>query len=56
LWQVSQEIGLPVLFKAICVACAPGTLGYAAPAGAPPDGGLAWQEVQLSAVSGDAAT
>jgi hypothetical protein len=31
-------------------------LGYAAPAGAPPDGGLKWQEVQVSAVSGDAAT
>jgi hypothetical protein len=30
--------------------------GYAAPAGAPPLGGLAWQEVQLAAVSGEAAT
>jgi len=56
LWQVSQSIGLNALSKAICAACAPGMLGYAAPAGAPPDGGLAWQEVQLSAVSGDAAT
>jgi hypothetical protein len=50
LWQVLQEIGVPALFKAICVACAPGTLGYAAPTG-----GLAWQEVQLGDVSGDAA-
>jgi hypothetical protein len=38
------------------VECAPATLGYAVPAGAPPSGGLAWQEVQLSDVSGDAAT
>jgi hypothetical protein len=30
--------------------------GYAVPAGAPLSGGLAWQEVQLSEVSGDAAT
>jgi hypothetical protein len=29
---------------------------YTAPAGAPPFGGLAWQEVQLTAVSGEAAT
>jgi hypothetical protein len=29
---------------------------YTAPAGAAPFGGLAWQEVQLAAVSGDAAT
>jgi hypothetical protein len=43
--------GVPNLFKAMCVACAPETLGYAAP-----DGGLAWQEVQLVAVSGDPAT
>jgi hypothetical protein len=55
---VSQEIGVPVPapFKAICVACAPATLGYAVPAGAASSGGLAWQEVQLSEVSGDAAT
>jgi hypothetical protein len=31
-------------------------LGYAAPAGARLFGGEAWQEVQLRAVSGDAAT
>jgi len=30
--------------------------GYAAPAGAPLSGGTAWQEVQLMAVSGEAAT
>ena len=30
--------------------------GYAAPAGAPLFGGNAWQEVQLNAVSGEAAT
>jgi hypothetical protein len=30
--------------------------GYAAPAGAPLVGGLAWHEVQLAAASGDAAT
>jgi hypothetical protein len=28
---------------------------YTAPAGAAPFGGLAWQEVQLTAVSGEAA-
>jgi hypothetical protein len=50
---VSQEIGVPAPLKAICVACAPATLGYAV---APADGGLAWQEVQLSDASGDAAT
>jgi len=30
--------------------------GYAAPAGAPEFGGLAWQEVQFNAVSGESAT
>jgi len=29
--------------------------GYAAPAGAFPSGGVAWQEVQFKAVSGDPA-
>jgi hypothetical protein len=29
---------------------------YAAPAGAPPSGGLEWQEAQLAAASGEAAT
>jgi hypothetical protein len=35
------------------VECAPAMFGYA---GAPADGGLAWQEVQLAASSGEAAT
>jgi hypothetical protein len=47
LWQVLQETPL----KATCTACAPATFGYV-----PPAGGLAWHEVQLSAVSGEAAT
>jgi hypothetical protein len=38
------------------VECAPAMFGYAVPAGAASSGGLAWQEVQLSEVSGDAAT
>jgi hypothetical protein len=29
---------------------------YTAPAGAAPSGGLAWQEVQFAAASGEAAT
>src|SRR5512132_1080210 len=55
-WHVLQEIGVPAPFRAMCVACAPEMLGYAAPAGGPPSGGPAWQEVQVSDVSGDAAT
>jgi len=53
---VSQAIGVPALFKAMCVAWAPAMFGYAAPAGAPLSGGAAWQEVQFSDVSGDAET
>ena len=56
MWQVSQEIGVPALVRAMCTACAPAMFAYTAPAGAPPFGGLAWQEVQLAAVSGEAAT
>jgi hypothetical protein len=56
LWQVSQEIGVPALVKAMWTACAPAMFAYAAPAGAPPFGGLAWQEVQLTAVRGEAPT
>jgi hypothetical protein len=55
LWQVLQEIGVPATFKAMWVECAPAMFGYAAPAGAPPFGGPAWQEVQFVAVSGDPA-
>jgi len=56
LWQVLQVIGVPALVKAMCAPCAPAMFAYAAPAGAPPFGGLAWQEVQLAAASGEAAT
>jgi hypothetical protein len=56
LWQVSQEIGVPALVRAMWVECAPAMFGYAAPAGAPLSGGTVWQEVQLTAVSGEAAT
>jgi hypothetical protein len=55
LWQVSHETGLPAAFKAACPECAPAMFGYAAPAGAEPFGGSAWQEVQFNAVSGEAA-
>ena len=56
MWQVSQEIGVPALVRAMWVECAPAMFGYAAPAGAPLSGGTVWQEVQLTAVSGEAAT
>jgi hypothetical protein len=44
LWQVSQEIGVPAPFKAMCFECAPPTFGYAVEA---PLGGFAWHEVQF---------
>ena len=53
---MSQEIGVPALFKAMWVECAPAMFGYAAPAGAPLFGGFAWHEVQFRDVSGEAAT
>ncbi|PJB30842.1 MAG: hypothetical protein CO109_13145 [Deltaproteobacteria bacterium CG_4_9_14_3_um_filter_65_9] len=52
MWQVSQAIGVPAPFKAMCAAWAPATFGYE---DAAPLGGFAWQETQLIAVSGDPA-
>jgi hypothetical protein len=42
---VEQATGVPATFKAMCVACAPATFGYAAVEASP--GGFAWQEVQF---------
>jgi hypothetical protein len=56
LWHVLQPTGDPAAFSAMWGECDPAMFGYAVPAGARPSGGTAWQEVQLAAASGDAAT